>query len=409
MFDWNNPGYNTDPGTFKDICRDVLIRKGVLIPLEAQALGEYKGNKHKLLYSWSIVALKRIMQTGMPAGEKNNPMLNTEFERTSLLHDLKREIIAMRGAIGLIDNSMLFPIPFQYYHMVNMTVFIYLIFFNYGLAMLDSPLTLIIYPLTLLVVVGLLNTSNAMSDPFGENACDFNQEMLTNAIYDECKLMCEAPDEHFRPDIGDPACNPRRHPDGSLDIEYCLRAAASGKMEPSKPHPPKEVSWSAVDVQAIIDEVAELKEELRQGGLEDLTEKIKLLVDVNIKGFQDIKWDNQIPEAIQEANNAARLRVDMLEQLVTRYLTSSDAYAQGTLTDQSAARNAQASRESIQGHLPEESGTPGDGPPHPAVESTQPEFAVFTPRTLFALAPEHRWDQTEAPALAVDLVVLSPR
>ena len=57
------------------------------------------------------------MQAPMPNGEKGNPMLHSEFEQTSLVADLKKEIVEMRGAIGSIDNSVLFPIPFQYYHM----------------------------------------------------------------------------------------------------------------------------------------------------------------------------------------------------------------------------------------------------------------------------------------------------
>ena len=48
---------------------------------------------------------------------QGNPMLHSEFEHTSLLSDLKGEIIEMRGAIDTIENSMLMPMPFQYYHM----------------------------------------------------------------------------------------------------------------------------------------------------------------------------------------------------------------------------------------------------------------------------------------------------
>jgi hypothetical protein len=40
-------------------------------------------------------------------------MLVSEFEQTSLVSNLKSEIVDMRGAIGTIDNAMLFPIPFQ--------------------------------------------------------------------------------------------------------------------------------------------------------------------------------------------------------------------------------------------------------------------------------------------------------
>mmetsp|Transcript_12976 Transcript_12976/g.31542 ORF Transcript_12976/g.31542 Transcript_12976/m.31542 type:complete len:549 (+) Transcript_12976:222-1868(+) len=321
MFDWKNPQYNVDPGTFKDVCKDILIPKGILIPVEADALMAYKGNKHKLLFSWSIIALKRIMQANMPTGEKGNPMLHSEFEQTSLTTDLKKEIVEMRGAIGTIDNSMLFPIPFQYYHMVNMTVFIYLLFLAYGLALKDNPLTILIYPLTLVVVLGLLNTANAMSDPFGMDACDFNQEMITNGIYNECKMLCEEPDESFLSSIGDPSFNPKRNPDGSIDDSAAAKAADAGEMKPTEPLPPKEVMWSSADVQAIIDERDDLKSELKRGGVEDLTEKIKLLVDVNIKGFTAVEKMNQIPREIQEANKAAMLRVDKLEQLVTNQLS----------------------------------------------------------------------------------------
>ena len=51
-----------DPGTFKDLINNSLVPLGVLIGPEAEALVKYSGNKHKLLYSWSMVALKRIMQ-----------------------------------------------------------------------------------------------------------------------------------------------------------------------------------------------------------------------------------------------------------------------------------------------------------------------------------------------------------
>lgn len=325
MFDWKNPQYPQDPGTFKDICHDVLIPKGVLIPIEALALQTYKGNKHKLLFSWSIIALKRIMQAPMPVGEKGNPMLHSEFEQTSLVADLKKEIVEMRGAIGVIDNSMLFPIHFHYYHMVNMTVFVYIVLLSYILAIKDNPLTVVIYPLTLLVVLGLLNTANAMSDPFGSDTCDFNQDMITNGIYNECKMLCEEPDEDFLSSIGNPAFNPKRNPDGSIDTEAAKASSdpeASKKDEEEEAPAAKEVLWSTSDVQAIIDERDSLKEEMRRGGVEDLTEKIKLLVDVNVKGFTALERMNMIPHEIQEANMAAMLRVDKLEHLVTKQLAS---------------------------------------------------------------------------------------
>jgi hypothetical protein len=47
-----------DPGSFVDLCENTLLPKGVLITPEVEALKKYGGNKHKLLFSWSMVALK---------------------------------------------------------------------------------------------------------------------------------------------------------------------------------------------------------------------------------------------------------------------------------------------------------------------------------------------------------------
>jgi hypothetical protein len=47
-----------DPGSFKDLCEGTLLPKGVLITPEVESLSKYGGNKHKLLFSWSMVALK---------------------------------------------------------------------------------------------------------------------------------------------------------------------------------------------------------------------------------------------------------------------------------------------------------------------------------------------------------------
>ena len=44
-----------DPGSFDDLIQKTLLPKGVLIPKEAQALKNYTANKHKLLFTWSII------------------------------------------------------------------------------------------------------------------------------------------------------------------------------------------------------------------------------------------------------------------------------------------------------------------------------------------------------------------
>ena len=46
--------------------------------------------------------------------------------------DTLQEIVELRGALGKIDNSMLFPIPFQYYHIVNVVLTLHLVLMAYA-------------------------------------------------------------------------------------------------------------------------------------------------------------------------------------------------------------------------------------------------------------------------------------
>ena len=131
---WGAHGYDAkhggpvanDPTTFKELCDKVLIPKGLLLSVEAEKLTLYKGDKHKMLFSWALISLGRIMHTPLPKGELNNPYLSTLPEQTELMKNIKEEIVGLRGAFGSINNSLMFPIPFTYYHIVNTTVMTYL-------------------------------------------------------------------------------------------------------------------------------------------------------------------------------------------------------------------------------------------------------------------------------------------
>ena len=155
-----------------------------------------------------------------PKGEKSNPMLQSEFEQTSLVTDLKDMIVEMRGAIGAIDNGMLFPIPFMYYHIVNVTMTAQMLLLAYAFCFINgkkgTPMTLFLYPLVVLVVFGLREVANEIADPFGTDATDFNQTAITMGVYNDCKKLCEEPEEPFLAKLGDPDFNPTRNEDGTL-------------------------------------------------------------------------------------------------------------------------------------------------------------------------------------------------
>jgi len=382
-FDWKNSQYKVDPGKFPDFVQNTLVKKGVLIKVEGECIKTYTGNKHKLLYAWSTIAMKRIMQAPLPKGEKGNAMLNTEFEQTAVLTNLKEEIVGMRGAIGTIDNSMLFPIPFQYYHIVNVTLWVNLTLVAYALLFvnkdpnpkegqpaffLGTVFTLVAYPLICFVLLGLVEVANAMSDPFGTDACDFNQDAIQEGIYNECKKLCEEPEEPFLSQLGDPSFNPTRNPDGTL------MKPGEAPDKNAQAAPEKELTWSQADVQAVLDERDQLKEDFENLGILDLQNQIAELVKTQQEVCERLKDLDNVPKDLQAANYTAVERVGRLEMLLTNQISRlqgelrGDPYELRYVGQQDAGAEAsfvQVPQPSMAGGSVFESTQPGQ-PPLPA-------------------------------------------
>eukprot|EP00960_Hanusia_phi_P055746 763053-Hanusia_phi.AAC.10 len=279
-YDWKKSQFiSQNPGTFEDLIENALMKKGLLLRQEGKALQTYGGNVHKLLFAWSIVSLKRIMQTPVPEGEKGNPMLISEYEQTSLITNIKQEIVDMRAAIGKIDNSLLFPMPFQYYHIVNFCMKIELVLLLYAFLFINggkgSLWSCFAFPLVTFLLLGLVEVANGMSDPFGEDEVDFNQPALVQVVYNDCRTLCDAPEEDFLEQLGSNKFNPSRNADGTLNLNP---TESMNGDHPPEQEQVKEPTWSQADVQVILDEKEALEKELRRGGITKLTEQVQLLV-----------------------------------------------------------------------------------------------------------------------------------
>ena len=87
-------------------------------------------------------------------------MLISEYEQTSLITNIKEEIVDMRAAIGKIDNSLLFPMPFQYYHIVNFCMKIELVLLAYAFLFINggkgSLWSCFAFPLVTFLLLGLV-------------------------------------------------------------------------------------------------------------------------------------------------------------------------------------------------------------------------------------------------------------
>lgn len=72
----------------------------------------------------------------------------------------------------IIDTVRL-PLPFQYFHLLNMMIVVNLMLWGYGMALTHSIFGPIVYFMAATIFMGMMELSAQLSDPFGTDASDF--------------------------------------------------------------------------------------------------------------------------------------------------------------------------------------------------------------------------------------------
>jgi len=187
-------------------------------------------------------------------------------------------------------------------------------------------------------LTAILEVANAMADPFGKDDCDFNQHAVLNGIYNDCKKLCEEPDEAFLQEIGNPKFNPKLNPDGTFaEVE---EAAEEDEAEGA------ETMWAETDVSALVNEKEEIESKLRVHELTKLETTINELgvamerltkmqektssVHVHlVDGVEALKSDlaHQTAEVtrLEELTSTQMQRVNRLERLQAHRLAATVA------------------------------------------------------------------------------------
>jgi len=320
-----------NPGTFDELVDTQFVTKGLLIKKEAEALKEYKNDKNKLLFTWAIIALKRIMEINMPAGEKGNSMLFNAFERTALVQNVKNEIVEMRADIGSIMHSLVFPFPWPYFHVVGLIVHVQLFFLAISSIQIDKMpdgamrcrlVSCVVLPIICYVFAAIISVANAMADPFGQDHCDFNQQALINGVFNDCKKLCDADDEEFLASIGDPRFNPKRNPDGTL-----VEESEEGPVT-AAPEIPPPVLIPQSEVEVILSDKAALEHELRIGGVSKLSVCVRQLtetVEQIVKNQQRAQQDQLLlRDTIFSVQGQIKLQADECSRIASIAATQMD-------------------------------------------------------------------------------------
>jgi len=167
---------------------ETIKKRNLLKENEIDALKMYTGYRPFLPLVWALGEVEDALlpkQSG-DASEADVERANSErFRVSDLLSNFRELAFTFRGHCGQISNWLKQPVPFPYFHVLTLLLVLDLLLISYGLVTLDFTwyLTAAIYAIICVAFLGLKEVAVAMSDPFGDDAIDFDLEAMLSGAY----------------------------------------------------------------------------------------------------------------------------------------------------------------------------------------------------------------------------------
>ena len=96
----------------------------------------------------------------------------------------------LRGHMSKMINLLKQPVPWAYFHILNLMVLMTLTLVAYGLVGMGHwSITLLLHAVISIVFIGMKNIAIAMADPFGDDPLDFNVEKFLGASYNSSSVI----------------------------------------------------------------------------------------------------------------------------------------------------------------------------------------------------------------------------
>ena len=125
---------------------------------EEVILREYTGNGQLLLMMWGLRAMRKGLQKR-----------GRQVEVYLMLED---SVLRLRRACAAITNMLAMPVPFPYFHALNLLMILVLAQYTYALVFLETYMSILILIFLLSMFLGMREVSAALSNPFGDDDVD---------------------------------------------------------------------------------------------------------------------------------------------------------------------------------------------------------------------------------------------
>lgn len=172
---------------------EMIVARDLLTDDECATLKEYKGFKPWVAMCWSLDDVEQLVQrdshdAGRPPDGVREMLALQEFRDVAF---------RFRTNAGQIFNLLKQPVPFPYFHLLNCILLVQLLLISYALAIFPTIapyFSVSILAFVTIVLLGMRGLAVQLSNPFGDDAVDFEIETFMRGAFTNAVAHLKEPD-----------------------------------------------------------------------------------------------------------------------------------------------------------------------------------------------------------------------
>jgi len=106
-------------------------------------------------------------------------------------HELEKAYWEVRRMQDDVVEMLELPMPWQYFHIMNMMMMLNLLLWGYSFALEESQFATLVFVSITAIFLGIRELSVALADPFGDDAADFPLSEWMSQLYVRVLWLCE--------------------------------------------------------------------------------------------------------------------------------------------------------------------------------------------------------------------------
>jgi predicted membrane chloride channel (bestrophin family) len=158
-----------------------LQRQGLVMPQERSYLEKFHKRQRSLL----------MLHWAAKVTHEGHTLTKGTKTPNNVLKAMISKLVSVRMLQQGIVDSLSLPMPFQYFHLLNLMIVVNLLLWAYAMGITDSFFAPVVYFFCSLIFMGMMELANQLSDPFGDDDVDFPLNDWISEFIETCVSVLE--------------------------------------------------------------------------------------------------------------------------------------------------------------------------------------------------------------------------